>query len=288
VTLGARPIIVVALVATWASCARHVAVGHEDALAVAGQPAAGEPGAGGAELGAGAMGTELAGGAPAGGSGGAPPGGPNGALLWSADHETASFEQWLGDGAGIQYEQRTGQLELTTERAHSGSHAFSAAITTDDGELHQAMMGRNVELREGRYGAWFLLPESPRADYWVILKLSNGPETDRFDLDIEAREGAAAHLRLFEHPDGWISEPASVAFPIGRWVHVEALYRSSPNADGRLLVLQDGQQVLDSGSRFTANDDRVTFYCGSTSRFVAPSPFRLFIDDATIHADTLP
>ena len=43
------------------------------------------------------------------------------------------------------------------------------------------MMGRNIELREGRYGAWFLLPEAPRADYWVIMKLSNGSATDRFD-----------------------------------------------------------------------------------------------------------
>ena len=291
---AARLVIAAVLLAAVASCARDVAVGHEDALASAG----GEPGGGAPPTTAGTTdaldagasgngGTGEDGGN--GGSGGTPSGDePSGPLLWSADHETATFEQWLGDGTGIQYEQRSGQLEPTTEHAHSGSYAFSAAITTDDGELHQAMMGRNVRLREGRYGAWFFLPESPRADYWVILKLSNGATTDRFDLDIEAREGAAAHLRLFEHPNTWITEPASVAFPIGRWVHVEVLYRSSPNADGRLLVRQDGQMVLDSGSRVTASDDRVTFYCGSASRFVAPSPFRLFIDDASIHADVLP
>jgi hypothetical protein len=295
---AARLLLAAALLAAFASCARNVAVGHEDALAAA----AGEPGSGGADTGgAGVTNGELAGGAMNGGvvNGGVMNGGgsgdagtlvgpPSGALLWSADHETASFEQWLSDGDGIQYEQRTGQLEVTTERAHSGTHAVSATITTGDGELHQAVLGRNIRLREGRYGAWFLLPESPRADYWVILKLSNGSLTDRFDLDIEAREGAAAHLRLFEHPNTWITEPAATAFPIGRWVHVEVLYRSSPNPDGRLLVVQDGQLVLDSGARVTANDDLVTFYCGSISRSVAPSPFHLFIDDASIYADVLP
>jgi hypothetical protein len=145
-----------------------------------------------------------------------------------------------------------------------------------------------VELREARYGAWYLLPESPRADNWVIMKLSNGSQTDRFDIDIEAREGAAAHLRLFEHPNAWVTEPAGVAFPIGRWVHVEALYRSTPDADGRLVVLQDGEPVLDTGSRATASDARVTFFCGSASRFVSPSPFRLFIDDASISVDIFP
>jgi hypothetical protein len=211
-----------------------------------------------------------------------------GVLLWSADHEVASFDEWLGDGQGIRYEQRTGQLELTSEQAHSGSYAFTATLTTGDGELHQAVMGRNIQLREGRYGAWFFLPEAPRADYWVIMKLSNGAGTDRFDLDIEALEGAAPHLRLFEHPNTWITEPASVPLPIGRWVHIEMLYRSTPSADGRVLVLQDGEQVLDSGPRVTASDDRVTFYCGSTSRSVTPSPFQLFIDDASIQAATLP
>jgi len=210
-------------------------------------------------------------------------------VLWSADHEVASFDQWLGDGQGIRYEQGTGRLELTSELAHSGSHAFTATLaTTNDVELHQAMMGRNVKLREGRYGAWFLLPEAPRADYWVIMKLSNGSGADRFDIDIEAREGAPARLRLFEHPNMWITEPASVELPIGRWVQIEVLYRSTPSADGRLLVLQDGQQVLDSGLRATASDDRVKFYCGSTSRSVTPSPYRLFIDDASIRAATLP
>jgi hypothetical protein len=279
------------LLAVLASCARNVAVGHEDALAAAGAEtgASGEPGTGGV-AGNATGGSAASGGASGGGeAGGAEAGGSDaGNPLWSADHEVASFDEWLGDGEGIRYEQRTGQLALTSERAHSGSRSFTASLTTDDGELHQAMMGRNIRLREGRYGAWFLLPESPRADYWVIMKLSNGSFTDRFDLDIEAREGAAAHLRLFEHPNTWITEPASVAFPVGRWVHVEMLYRSTPSADGRILVLQDGQQVLDSGPRFTANDDRVTFFCGSASREVTPSPFRLFIDDASIHASALP
>ncbi len=277
-----------ALLVAHGGCARNVAVGHEDALEAVG----GEPGVSGAP---GAGGEPVAGGAPAAGAAGAETSGgnanggePGGALLWSADHEVNSFDEWLGDGQGIRYEQGTGRLELTSELAHSGTHAFTATLTTGDDELHQAVMGRDIQLQEGRYGAWFLLPEAPRADYWVIMKLSSGSGADRFDLDIEAREGAPAYLRLFQHPNMWITEPASVELPIGRWVHIEILYRSTPNADGRVLVLQDGQQVLDSGPRVTASDDRVRFYCGSVSRSVTPSPFSLFIDDVSIHAATLP
>ncbi len=93
------------LLITPVGCDRDVTVGREDALAA---------------------------------NGGDSGGGDPSALLWSADHETASFDEWLGDGDGIQYEQRTGQLSVTTERAHGGTHAFTASITTDDGELQQA------------------------------------------------------------------------------------------------------------------------------------------------------
>jgi hypothetical protein len=275
-----------------AGCARNVAVGHEDTLAVASggdgagggisQAGVGSTG-GGAPNGGEPSGGEQNGGEQNGGEQNGGSGGDLGPVLWSADHETASFSEWLSDGDGIQYEQRSGQLAITSERAHSGTQAFTASITTDGSELQQAMMGRNVNLRDGRYGAWYLLPEAPRADYWVIMKLSNGSATDRFDLDIEARAGEDAHLRLFEHPNMWLTEAAGVAFPIGRWVHVEVLYRSTPDNDGRLVVFQDGAQIFDTGPRATASDDRVTFYCGSASRSVAPSPFRLFIDDATIH-----
>lgn len=257
-----------------ASCARNVAVGHEDALATAGGGGTGDVSLAGA---AGASGGEA--------NGGIANGGGPGRLLWSAEHESASFDEWLSEGEGIQYEQRTGELTVTDERAHSGTHAFTASITTNDGELHQAMMGRSLALLDGRYGAWYLLPEAPRADYWVIMKLSNGAAADRFDLDIEARAGSDAHLRLFEHPNMWITEPANVAFPIGRWVHVEVRYRSTPDDDGRLVVLQDGALVFDTGPRATASDDRVTFYCGSASRSVTPSPFHLFVDDVTIYGE---
>ena len=40
------------------------------------------------------------------------------------------------------------------------------------------------------------------------MKLSNGSSRDRFDIDIEAKPGGSAHLRLFEHSKDFITEPA--------------------------------------------------------------------------------
>ncbi|HVY32012.1 MAG TPA: hypothetical protein VHB79_36000 [Polyangiaceae bacterium] len=269
-----------------ASCERNVAVGHEDApVTVGAQPPVGEAGAGGVEpegdAGEGGQGgARLVGDAGMAGEGTSP--------SWSADHETGTLDQWLGDGAGLRYLEGSGTLAISSEHAHSGQYAFVASITADDGAQHQAVLGRDLIQSEGRYGAWYYLPVAPRADYWVIMKLSNGPLVDRFDIDIEVPAGGQPHLRLYEHDDGWISEPSSLVFPTRQWVHVEALYRSTAQDNGRLVVLQDGQQVLDSGPRPTASDAHVTFFCGSSSRYVSPAPYRLFIDDASVREDRVP
>jgi hypothetical protein len=263
VTRVARGLSTCLALALVAGCARDVAVGHEDMLTAV-------PGPGGTGGGSGAPASDL---------------------IWSAEHEVGTFDEWLEGDDGIQFVAYSGQLAITSEHAHTGDYAFSASITANDGDLHQAVMGRMVRLAEGRYAAWYLLPEAPVADFWVIMKLSNGSRVDRFDLDVQAPEGGEPRLRLYEHDTGdpgWITEPSPIAFPVGRWTHVEVLYRSTPDDDGRLVVFQDGEQVLATGERATAEDDEVTFYCGSVSRDVTPAPYRLFIDDASIRQEAFP
>lgn len=268
------------------SCERYVAVGHADGLVSdadlgeqVGEPARGGGGAGGTPAQQ-----------PPGGAGGAA-GGEEGepSPLWSADQETADFEQWLADGRGRRFAEGSGSVEISEELARSGTHAIEATIAATNGELHQAVMGRDVSLAEGRYSAWYYVPIMPQTVAAVIMKLSNGGVVDRYDIDLQASEGDEPRLRLYEHESrGFLTAPAITPFPIGQWVHVEALYRSTPEADGRVVVLQDGEPVLDSGARPTAVDAQVVFFCGISSYDVRPAPFRLFIDDVSIAPASVP
>lgn len=268
------------------ACERVVAVGHEDAPVVAGGGAGaggsvGEGGAPGGSAGeAGQSGAGAAGSAGQGGSGGAPPE----LVPWSAEHELGNLDEWVADGAGIHFVEGGGSVEITSELAHTGEGALVATIDPQDNVLSQAVVGRELRLREGRYGAWYYLPETPTADYWVLMKLSHGRDENRFDIDVEAPADAEPRLRLYEHGQDWITDPAPVSVPIGQWFHVEALYRSTPDGDGRLMVLQDGAVVLDTGPRPTADSDLVAWFVGSVSWWIVPSPYRIFIDDATIDA----
>ncbi|RYZ08046.1 MAG: hypothetical protein EOO73_10155 [Myxococcales bacterium] len=279
--MSARRVATLALLAF--ACERYVPVGYADALvsdADLGEQKGSPPGAPGG-----------AGGAPDSGGAGEALGGAAGEPWtgWSADQETGDFTQWLSDLRGRRFAQASGTVEITEELARSGTHAIEATISATDGELHQAVMGRDLELAEGRYGAWYFLPVAPQTLAAVIMKLSNGGDVDRYDIDLVAVDGEVPRLRLYEHEShDFTSAPAVTSFPIGQWVHVEALYRSTPSADGRVIVLQDGNPVLDSGARPTAKDAQVVFFCGISSHDVDPAPFRVFIDDVSIAPASLP
>jgi hypothetical protein len=232
-----------------------------------------------------AVGHELAGVGDSGGSAGS---GSDGSLLWQADHEIGSLDEWIGDDGGWRYTQGTGSLGITSERARSGEHSIKATISTENGDMHQAVIGRNLTLESGRYGAWYYFPEAPDTDYWVIMKLSNGRYGDLFDIDVTAPGRIAPRLRLYEHGRDFITPPAEVELPIGAWVHIEALYRSTPQSNGRLIVLQDGEPILDTGYRATADDANVSFIVGSVSWWIAGGAYDLYIDDASIEPAHVP
>lgn len=210
------------------------------------------------------------------------------ALLWSADHDEGTLDEWLADGGGFRYTKGNGTLTVSRAQARSGDYSLAATIATEDGGMHQAVMGRDVTLASGRYGAWYFFPEAPITDYWVVMKLSNTVAVDRFDIDVHAPEGEEPRLRLFEHGKDWITEPATIPLPVNRWVHIEALYRSTPEEDGRLSVLQDGEAILDTGLRSTSDDSRVSFLVGSVSWHIAGGAYTLFVDDVSIEPEELP
>lgn len=203
-------------------------------------------------------------------------------LSWSADHESGDFDQWLGDGSGWDNAEGGSSLELSTSHAHQGNYSLRASVEPLDGELSMAFVARDVHADEGTLGAWFFLPEAPSTYHLALMKISSAPEVDRFDINVHAPEGAAPRLRVYEHDEGWITESAEVELPVARWVHVEVFLRTSATGQPRLAVLQDGEPVLDVGARDTVPAAPLSWLVGAAARYVAPSPYALFIDDASV------
>lgn len=221
---------------------------------------------------------------------GAAPELPNrGAVLWQADFETGDDSQWSEGGQGGPYVANAAHYLITEDHKRSGSYALRATIDSIGQTLPQAVLLRDLTQREAYYSAWYCVRENYDTTYWVIMKfrgegpfLGNTETGDRFDIDVSTSEDdGRLHLQLDEHGgDSWLS---AIAVPINEWFHIEAFYRSTPEADGRLVVWQDGVQVFDTGERPTAPSDEVSFGVGVAAWRVSPLPANVWIDDVAIY-----
>lgn len=238
----------------WAGCDPNVIVGHES---VSSAGSAGQP---------------------------EPP------VPWHARHETGDLEEWTASDHGWVHATRGGTVEVVNEQAHTGSGCLKSSVTTT-GEMEQAVVGRRATLAEGYYSAWFFVPSRPPPAGRVIMKLSGGePYTDIFDITLVRSESGDLRLVLFDHGvAGQISDPSMVPdIPLDTWFEIEAFYRSTPDPDGRVIVWQDGELIVDTGPRITGPNDYVIFIVGSVSENSLPAALVTLVDDAEIRAGEPP
>lgn len=215
-----------------------------------------------------------------------PPPEPDPPVPWSAHHEIGDLSEWTGDGFGWRYVTDGGSLVSAAGFAHGGSQSL-VSVLTGTGATEQAVVGRRARLAEGYYTAWFFLPTASAQVGRVLFKLSSSdPYADRFDLSAAVDGSGVLRLRLFDHSiRGYITELDAVpVLPVETWFEIQAYYRSSPAADGRLVVWQNGALIIDTGPRVTADDDQVTFILGSVSELHATSSAATYVDDAAIRA----
>lgn len=212
-----------------------------------------------------------------------------GDLIWQADFETGDDSQWSEGGQGGPYVANAAQYLVTEDHQRSGSYALRATIDSIGQALPQAVLLRDLTRPEAYYSAWFCVRENYDTSYWVIMKfrgegpfLGNTETGDRFDIDLSTSEDdGRLHLQLDEHGgDAWLS---SIPVPIDAWFQIEAFYRSTPEANGRLVVWQDGVQVFDTGERPTAPSAEVSFGVGVAAWRVSPLPASVWIDDVSIY-----
>jgi hypothetical protein len=201
---------------------------------------------------------------------------------WTATFETGDLSEFACDG--WQYLANGGTISVTTAQAHSGKYSMAATISAPSGSPQtQAVMGKNVVLTDGAYGAWYYLPSTPTTNYWVILKVSTwGPETDFLDINIGSDSSGAPELLTYDHVSGAIGAMDGVPVPVGSWFHLVVLFSATPSSNGRVVVEQDGTVVINWAPQATTATNQMSLIVGSDTKYLVPEPYTIYIDDVTI------
>lgn len=178
----------------------------------------------------------------------------------------------------------TGELAVDATFAHGGTFALRSTVASgEDQELLLLDVPPSFVVN-----FWVYFPAGHFTYNWVILKirsLETLPESrDVFDVDVATLDDGTYQLLLWEHGLGEIAR-ASVSILPETWTELSLTFVASTADDGSLSLAQDGQSVIETGSRATiAPEEASTLALGATAEFIDPFPASVWFDDVTVTA----
>jgi len=213
-------------------------------------------------------------------------------ILWSAHHETGDFMEWSGDSqGGSAADPPTTTTAVTTEFAHGGSHAVKLTNAAVGAYDTSRVWRQAVYPAEAYYSAWYYLPQAYTATAsWTIMQFrapaAQDPSVISYLLDVDLRSlpGGEMILSIYDHRPEYLrspTPPVAVFVPVGRWFHVEGLFRNTADDRGRFSLWLDGQLNYDIQRPFGLNTVVYWSPCSSSYDFT-PSDAAIYVDDAAI------
>ena len=243
-------------------------------------------------------------------------------VFWATDHEQGVdgelgglSDWWDNDaeypGGGMFNDVVEGddwEVFATDEIAHTCTYSVSATIigaendTTravrlmrwlDEGWDQAAPDDPSFLPDDAYYSAWFYFPEFfEPIDWWNIFQFKSTAEPDGsndpvFTLNVDS-DPATQTMWLYwwtkEQPGGSLGfyQDDPLPLPIGAWVHIEVHYEARTDTTGRVILYQDGVEILDVDNVITHLGDRLYWGIGNYTDDIRPSTATIYVDDAVI------
>lgn len=234
-------------------------------------------------------------------------------ILWKADHEGGNTSEWSSNSGGGEYDSGIGDTYATTARAHSGNWGAKMTISTPHSPTSGTRMFRWRESRSHRgayYSVWLYFPTyySITGNYLMPMQFKSRTSDNRRNDPVWAFYLTPASGKYYLKAGfGWggtqLAGPYSgngvggkfysqtkLAFPVGRWVHLEAYLYESNTYTGRVILYQDGIKLFDFQNVITSYKNcNYNSWCASNewsvnlySDGLSPNPAYIYMDDAKI------
>lgn len=203
-------------------------------------------------------------------------------VIWQADHESGDLSQWTAGNSGGAVAPST----AATDRAHSGSYAARVGLSN-----MVTLWRQGTFPTEAYYSAWYFLPHDfTQITSWTIMSFgrldqSDGSRHEVTILNLRMLPGGDIILFVFDDRGAYEQWPLAVppaVVPVGQWFQLEAFYRNSDDATGRLTIWIDGRQVYDITNRPSGTGPSMYLGIGNVPDIASPPPPEIWVDDVTI------
>ena|SRR6478735_332992 len=196
---------------------------------------------------------------------------------------------------GYCYARHEATLEIVRSPVRSGK--FAAAFSVN-GNATMAERSQTRCVRQGAfpksayYGAWYLVPAVQISDgNWNLFHFLGGvPDGEThalWDISLANNSDGALELAVFNFFDRRFY-PATTGvppIPIGSWFHIEIQLKRSAQANGEVIVYQDGVPALHLTNLITDDTEWGQWYVGNYAKTLVPTLSTVYVDDVTIREE---
>jgi len=210
---------------------------------------------------------------------------------------STGFEDGLCDYAsqGYCYARHGATLSIVQSPVHDGQ--FAAAFTvngnatnTSEERSQARCVRRGVMPKSASYGAWYLVPELHISDAnWNLFHFLGVTESEShalWDISLATDSDGALVLTVFNFLRGTHPPITGVPpIPIGTWFHIEIQLKRSAQANGEVIVSQDGVVALHLTNLITDDTDWGEWYVGNFARKLVPELSTVYVDDITMREE---
>jgi hypothetical protein len=194
---------------------------------------------------------------------------------------------------GFCYARHGADLEIVrSPTPHSGEFAAAFTVNADatTADRSQARCVREgVMPQSAYYGAWYFIPAlSTNADTWNLFHFLGGtseadPEPQPlWDVSL-VNSGSNLQLSVYDFLHKTTRATSGVdPVPIGHWFRLQIKIVRSAQANGEIIVLQDGVVALHLTDVITDDTEWGQWYVGNFAKTLVPTLSTLYVDDITI------
>ncbi|MES1208363.1 MAG: hypothetical protein ABUS79_20695 [Pseudomonadota bacterium] len=220
-------------------------------------------------------------------------------VLWTAQFEDGTFAEWTGQmGGGANAEPSPpNTIQVSTTQPHHGRYAAQLTIDTTGGAQQNSGLNRRGGLPPAAYySAWYYIPRTVTVGtFWLIFKFrertdpaNNMSDTELFDVGLVNTPAGELAVSLFDHrmPGPFPLSTQDPVVPVSAWFQVEAFYRNTQDASGRLTIwlfdeTRGTRQIYDVSGPMAPNA-WVEWDVVNVGQNLTPTPTVLNVDDCAI------
>ncbi len=245
-----------------------------------------------------------------------PPSNRLGKQLWKAQHLNGTQDEWYANSGGGEFNSGTGNSSISKDVARSGEFSLKMEIDTRSGSSHGTRNYRWNEISRNDdliFTQYFYFPhriDFDRNNDWFNLIQTkgvkfaeggpgSGPDQinlPHFVLGLEVRGGTGSggpnFLSLADLQKFWGGSndrvwraPKGVDLPTNKWVKIQIRLIQDRGDEGRVLVFQDDQLIIDTGHLNTLKPEVDTnmYSVNAYADKTYPNITKIYIDDLSIN-----